>query len=321
MKNFRHKFLSRCREYRGEILIFAFGFIAMNLIFIPKAFRQSTTVDPEAAGQFGAFVGGYFGALFALIGILLLYATLRSQRRASTEESFENKYFELIKMHRDNVAEVDLRGAGGRKLFVLLMREFRCTLEIVRQITQTLGGHLSQAQLLHIAYYCLFFGVGPNSSRMLKISLSTFDDQLIAAVEGELNKPETKRRIRDARKFKYEPFEGHQSRLGHYYRHSYQMVRYVDKQEFGLDKKYEHVKTIRAQLSTHEQALLLLNSLTPIGEVWWREHLIVRYRLVKNIPRDFFDSATELDVSKLFKHGYFEWEEVHAQSGLPTGFK
>jgi len=53
---------------------------------------------------------------------------------------------------------------------------------------------------------------------MLKMSLATFDPEFIEAVEAELNKPETKKRIREERKFRYDPFEGHQSRLVHYYR-------------------------------------------------------------------------------------------------------
>jgi hypothetical protein len=142
------------------------------------------------------------------------------------------------------------------------------------------------------------------------MSLSTFNSDFIKAVELELNKSETKERIRMERNFGYVPFEGHQSRLGHYYRHLYQMVRYVDEQTLNIDK-YEYIKTIRAQLSTHEQALLLVNSLTPVGQNWWRKGLMVNYRLVQNIPINFFDNSTELDTSILFEPGYFEWEEVN----------
>ena len=98
------------------------------------------------------------------------------------------------------------------------------------------------------------------------------------------------------------------------------MVRYVDQQRlvsFDALKKYEYAKTIRAQLSTHEQAMLLLNSLTPVGRNWWDKNLITVYRLVKNIPQDFFDGETEVDTSKLFKPGYFEWEENIRSGPLP----
>jgi hypothetical protein len=297
------------REYAAEIAIVAGGLVAVNAIFISKAFRQSTTVDPEYAGQLGSFVGGYVGALVALVSVVLLFVTLKSQRLASAQQNFETKYFELIKMHRENVAEVGIKEGSGRKVFVLLLRELRCALTIVGQIAKTLDQQLSHRELLHVAYYCLFFGVGPNSSRMLKLSLSTFDAAFIEAVEKELNRHETKERVRREQNFGYTPFEGHQSRLGHYYRHLYQMVRYVDQQPLALKiDKYEHVKTIRAQLSTHEQALLLVNSLTPIGQNWWIKNLIVKYRLVKNIPREFFDKATEFDACDKFDPGYFEWE-------------
>ena len=74
--------------------------------------------------------------------------------------------------------------------------------------------------------------------------------------------------------------------------------------------KYEYTKTIRAQLTTHEQALLLLNSLTPIGQDWWAKDFILTYRMVQNLPEHFFNPATELDLSTIFVPGYFEWEDA-----------
>jgi hypothetical protein len=295
-------------KYWLEIVVFLAGIAAVNAIFISKAFRQSTTVDAEYAGWLGSFVGGYVGPIFALGGILLLIATLKNQQRSFAEQNFETKYFELLKMHRDNVTEIGIKSGSGRKVFVLLIRELRCALDIVKRIARAHDQDLTPEQLLHVAYYCLFYGVGPNSSRMLKMSLSTFNNEFIDATEKELNKRETKEEVQAERKFEYVPFEGHQSRLGHYYRHLYQMVRYVDERALDIDK-YEYVKTIRAQLSTHEQALLLVNSLTPIGQNWWTKNLIVKYRLVQNIPREFFDSSTELDTGRHFESNYFEWED------------
>jgi len=111
---------------------------------------------------------------------------------------------------------------------------------------------------------------------------------------------------------------GIKSRLGHYYRHLYQMIRYIDQQTIPTlndAKKYEYVKTVRAQLSTHEQALLLANSLTPMGYNWWEKGLITKYRLVQNVPDGFFDPVNEFDITALFPSGYFEWQEAVAQVG------
>lgn len=280
----------------------------MNLIFIAKAFRSTDTIDPAGAGQLGDFVGGYIGTFFTLASVVLLTATLRNQRRSAQVLNFEAKYFELLRLHRDNVAELDVQGVTGRKLFVVLIREFRSVLEVIRPIANKHLLNLSQKQLMHIAYYCLFFGTGPNSSRMLNQSLSEFPSAFVLDLVNELDNLITKNLAKNEKKLAYVPFEGHQSRLGHYYRHLYQAVSYVDQQTIKIDK-YQYVKTIRAQLSNHEQALLLLNSLTPIGQNWWTQGFMEKYKMAKNIPRDFFDPKNEINLSTLFKRNYFEWEE------------
>ena len=67
-------------------------------------------------------------------------------------------------------------------------------------------------------------------------------------------------------------------------------------------------------MSNHEQALLLLNSLSPIGNNWWNNKFMLEYRMVQNIPREFFDPKDELDISNVIFKGYFEWEEVQRAS-------
>ncbi len=80
----------------------------------------------------------------------------------------------------------------------------------------------------------------------------------------------------------------------------YQTVKYINRQtNISYKAKYEYIKTLRAQLSTYEQAVLLLNSLTSMGEVWERNpevnvelngfnrqdfELITKYNLIKNLP-------------------------------------
>jgi hypothetical protein len=300
-------------------------FLLLSAPFIINYISQQFSVSQaEYAEHFGAFIGGYFGSLLALFSVLLLYGTLKSQELALTEQrlanarqNFETKYFELIRMHRDNVLEIGMKGRSGRRIFVEMLRELREALKIIRGVAEQHNAHLSERRLQHIAYYCLFFGVGANSSRMLKISLSEFDVNFIDSVEAELNKEEVKNLVRREKHFAYKPFEGHQSRLGHYYRHLYQMVKYVNEQPSDIvSDKYKYVKTIRAQLSTHEQALLLINSLTPLGEAWWRMGFVVNYGLVKNLPRYFFDSSVEFDPCRPpeFPTGYFEWEKSKSGS-------
>jgi len=90
---------------------------------------------------------------------------------------------------------------------------------------------------------------------------------------------------------KYKPFGGHLSRLGHYYRHLYQLIKIIDEfnnddiddKDLHLDKK-SYARIVRAQLSSNEQLLLFYNSLSHIGEGWLRNNYLKDYRLLKNIP-------------------------------------
>jgi hypothetical protein len=161
-------------------------------------------------------------------------------------------------MHRDNVAEIGIGDDFGKKIFVMMIREFREILKITKEVAIKKNQNFNQKELFIISYYALFFGVGPNSLRMLKEALKGYDQYFVDEFEKTLNNDTTKSTVKSERKFKFIPFEGHQSRLGHYYRHLYQTVSYVNKQTADLDK-YEYVKTIRAQLTTHEQALLFIN--------------------------------------------------------------
>jgi Putative phage abortive infection protein len=307
--------------------LFCLGAIALALVAIPTAaylsqFGTIWSAKQDAWGQFGDFFGGMLNPIYALLAFLALLYNLnlqseqlriaRDEQAASIRSaeilSFEAKYFELLRLHRENVSELQVDEIKGRKLFVVLIREFRLALEVTKEMAELHGNMFSQLQFAHIAYYCLLFGTGPNSSRVLARSLGEFDSTFVNALVQRLADSGTKRVARKQKGLKYIPFEGHQSRLAHYYRHLYQAVQYVDQQEIEIDK-YQYVKTIRAQLSNHEQALLLLNSLTPIGRNWRNNNYLNRYRMVQNIPREFFDPKTELDLQSFFEKNYFEWEE------------
>lgn len=299
------------------------GLIFMNLIFISDAFRETREINQQSAGLLGDFVGGYIGTFFTLCTALLLYLTLKNQKESteinlrlqheSTERlSFETKYFELIRLHRENVAEIDTQGIKGRRFFSALLREYKAALLEARSTNGNLGLDLSAEELSTAAYYAIFYGTGENSSSMLMAALrETLDNnfciQFVKSIEDESRKMQAKKKENLA----YTPFEGHQSRLGHYYRHLYQSIKYID--QHNIENKYDYAKLIRAQLSNHEQALLLINSLTRLGDKWWSEKYISKYKLVKNIPKNFF-SNHELDLSKHFDPGYFEWEESSAKS-------
>ena len=127
------------------LLTILLGLIAINLIFLSKAFRGDE-IDPQLASNLGGFVGGYIGTLFSLVGVMFLYLTLKDQRESSEIEKFTTKYFELLKFHRDNVQEVLMGEESGKKVFVNLIREFREALSQVKDIAARHNLHHSPQQ-------------------------------------------------------------------------------------------------------------------------------------------------------------------------------
>ncbi len=97
-------------------------------------------------------------------------------------------------------------------------------------------------------------------------------------------------------------YGGHQFRLGHYFRHLFQTVKFINNQsKLSYNDKYEYVKILRAQLSTYEQAVLFINSLSTMGYAWeldpqipehlsaWGRknfELITKYNMIKNLPEE-----------------------------------
>ena len=104
----------------------------------------------------------------------------------------------------------------------------------------------------------------------------------------------------------YKPFSGHLARLGHYFRHLFQTVYFIDKQD--ISDKHDYVRILRAQISAHEQLLLYYNSLTTMGDRWWTEGFIKKYGMVKNIPLPLADVGPK--PTELLGIEYFEWSEI-----------
>lgn len=292
-------------------LVLAVGGLALALIysFHPIFNDRSFLMNPTLAGQFGDFVGGFIGSLFSLAGVLLLFETLKRQQQVFQHQQFETRFFELLRLHRENVNEMTHRvpqeedyTAKGRRVFIEMRKQYG---EIYELVKSECGQVLSKEEILDVSYLILFYGVAIDSLQMIKTRFeSSYPNRI-----GILNALIEKLRQIKAKNRDIVFFGGHQVRLGHYFRHLFHAVKYVDSQVFLTPlEKYEFVKTLRAQLSTHELAIFFFNSLSQLGAQWERaasnnnHKLITKYKLIKNIPQGF-----TFDIEP--KHYYqFEYE-------------
>ncbi len=284
------------------------------------------------------------------------------QKRVQTIEQFEQKFYEMLRLHRANVEEMHLSNLlVGRKLFVELFYEFRYAYYIVQKIVDEwpkdkydaidLGFQKSDSEAVtKIAYHIFFHGIGVNSNPLIISSLkhdcSYIILEPIIAEFTEIQQDyerQKHRRLNDGsakQLFKtdkniykftldlgekklnletvYKPFDGHLHRLGHYYRHLFQTVKFVseyDPEKISPTQKYQYLKTLRAQLSSHEQLLLYYNSLSNFGSPWNKNKFITDYKLIKNLPLPLADFGLRPqakyveEIATLTARGedFFEW--------------
>lgn len=146
----------------------------------------------------------------------------------------------------------------------------------------------------------------------------------------------------------YPLLKGHNEALGHYYRHLYNLVKYVaefDDAVISEDDKYEYIKLLRSQMSDSEQLLLYYNAMSDMGRKWRFKHIsrdckdeqlkkrkemcyLSRFRLIKNIPYSMPTfgytphTAFQDDIDTwrtIFGKRYFEHDLLYSISDASNG--
>jgi hypothetical protein len=117
-------------------------------------------------------------------------------------------------------------------------------------------------------------------------------------------------------------YGGQQFRLGHYFRNIFQAVKCIhDDNQLSKQEKYDYVKILRGQLSTVEQILFFLNSLSQLGRDWELENdiqdknrLITTYNLIKNLPnRELIDGITYMSFYPLVSYETSDNKDIKKQ--------
>lgn len=84
--------------------------------FIEKFINPSGLIHLPDAGLVGDFIGGFVGVIFTFVGIILLYETLKFQRkelseskRVFTKQQFDNSFFELLRLYNETINSIYLK--------------------------------------------------------------------------------------------------------------------------------------------------------------------------------------------------------------------
>lgn len=298
----------------------------------------------NADNNWKSYINGIVGTLFSLSGIFLLFLTFWEQRRSFTKERFENRLFELIKLHRSNVDEFNIGDrVKGRKCFNQMINEFGHIYKLAyvcRNSTEfkKAGLFCRDEDLVDFSFKIFLFGVGYSSERQLKNFISAEELKIFKEfIEPRLVDIQTAySKFRAANKddffewwrplsgpkddwtfeINYYPFDGHTSRLAHYYRHLFQSVKYVVSYsaDFEYNEIYSYLKMLRAQLSNQEQLLLYYNSLSDFGKPWHEKNFFTDFCFLRNLPLELVEVTPHPHdkIGTVNKYGkkIFEWDEI-----------
>jgi len=311
--------------------------------------------DFTNTGQIGDTIGGTISPFVAIAAALLTFIAFwvqykanikqteqfKTQANDTTIERFENKFYEAIRLHKENINEIEISKPSldnytkRRKAFISMFFEFRFGYALIKKFIEKYNskelGFLENDEetIIDIAYHIFFMGIGNNSDKLIIKSLAGICEQkFIMDLINFIDDKYKKKRI-DAKKTiefeiklkgnpnplkykaKYIPFGGHMSRLSHYFRHLYQTVKFISEQDNKIIKpemKQEYAKILRAQLSDYEQLLLFYNVNSSLGNAWLNGNInfIKEYRMIKNMPVPLADFG--IIPSKIFKNEIEYWK-------------
>lgn len=316
--------------------------------------RLSTIPGTKSKAETGEAFGGTLGPIIAWVASILTFGAFWVQFKANEQqkfdlqiERFENKFYRMVEIQRENVSEISIGNSlSGRKAFISMFNELRYIYLFARNFLnredqKRLLKHmadkneLNDEEIFNISYLIFFFGVGQNSTKLILDLIDEKYQGILINLEEELKEEKSKWRINKKQisideityegdsqftlRLPYTPFDGHLSRLSHYIRHLYQLVKFINDQPESIinyEEKYNYASTVRAQLSAHEQLLLYYNALSVLGKPWLEKenNLLIKYCMIKSIPiplADFYKTPKEcLPLKNKQGKTMFEWGEI-----------
>jgi hypothetical protein len=312
---------------KGVIALIIFAFLLIVFSFIaPIIFTQPSgkVVFGNDTGVIGDTIGGIMNPFIALAGVIVtglaFYMQLRAnqiqisnfkkeldaQKDQNKLSQFESQFYEMLRLHKENVNEIEVEvteirqdsnpfGGGsetknilkkqikGRDTFIFFSNE----LEISYKAYLESIGENSPLFNFSIPYKGFFNGIDTIDSH------TAFFNSLNTAKKANMFKyldDDSEQIISITKVFeKHVLFEGHENKLGHYYRHLFHTVKFIAHQDESFipyHEKRKYLRLLRAQLSNYEQSMLFYNSLAYAPE-WERGNKFFSdYRMIHNLGEE-----------------------------------
>lgn len=335
-----NKYIEKYIENKTYLVWGLFLFIGVAFILLPYLmthFSFGYSLD-ENASNIGEAFGGITGTIIAFIGTILTFLAFYMQYKANQIQidnfnlqksvneqqhhnfelqQVETNFFNLIMLHRQNVEEMELKNKKKRTVFIILRAEFQDIYETVKRYYKKPDNF--NRHKANITFIFFFYGTGETTSSIIKnILFPQYGEELINKIYSEILKKQKTgyKSQKYLGKFfleentPYFPFNGHQAKLTHYFNHIILILKFVERLNILSEtEKEKYITVLRAQLSTHEMAIIFFCSLSSIGHRFIEKtyqsdkfsspcNLITKYQLIKGLPMKPF--TYELDANDFY---------------------
>lgn len=242
--------------FKFSIICIIIFFVIVALLIYFCHFHNGLSENAEDYSYFGDYIGGTIGAIMAFVSALLIYMTYLKQVKFSEEQTylarksqFENNLFNMLSTQREIASQLS----------------FKCRDPMDPANTRLyVGAEAINHTANIIKDVMLELGFDPQeTNKALFADLRVKIDELF----GRALKPYGI------------------SAFGHYFRHLYHTIKFIDKS--GIEDKKKYALLVQAQMSNDELFLLFFNALSNYGYPKLY-HFVSKYSLVENLYyRDF----------------------------------
>lgn len=292
-------------------------------------------MDFTNTGQIGDTIGGTTAPFIGLSVALLTFCAfwvqytfnvqqekrLHEQEVLTKKDHFENRFYDLLRFHRENVSEISFnRENASKKVFTSMFKELRFIYKIADRIRQVQLIEIENEDLYSVVYSIFMYGVGIYSDSLVDSNinkdLNAFTDILrkelksmksswrnrkeyypILAGEKPIKKDfyisediifyKIKENTNIALHCDSLPFEGYSSVLELYTKQLAYLFKYIDEQdEKIITEKQNYADIVNIQLSAYEHLIIYYNSISIFNDVWKLNdtNLLNKYKILKNVP-------------------------------------
>lgn len=261
-------------------------------------------VDFSETGQIGDTIGGLMNPFISVSAVLVTGLAFYAQYKANEVfkrqiefQKFENQFYEMLRLHKENVNEIEIETIKGEKI-----RGRNAFFEMKKDLENLflLNDELTQSSF-KMNYNIFFWGFEDNRKpikyrNMTEEEFEEFIENFGKSSKGEPSEIEKYSKGEDISfdisgklsELKIHKLKGHHNYLGHYCRHLFLTVKFVVKQKNELvseEQKMDYLRILRAQLSNYEQIMLFYNWLSGYGATWEddKNRFFTKYKMIHNL--------------------------------------